>query len=351
MAKFNVLSSKQVSTRNMKIIHWGREGVRKTEGVLRNYPDILMIDVEGNGPQCVGMKEIPEFLIYGTTDVYEVCDILDEVIADRIKFSDGRKVQTVFIDGMSILWEVRKEVATDKAEIRTNKWNKPGQVVTSADDIDISMREWNIAKRPLKALSTSLANLPVPFIVMSTREKPMTVPKPGSKRQDDVINVGVEMDAMKGLAYEANLAMRFFTDDIIDGSKLIKGPWKCEVTKVQGALGYTMPLGKQFASYPIGEILAHAKNIKPSVGTAKTEMAVAKEQAKRDEPEPVTKSVPVMQIFAQKDLVAYAASKHVPAASLSAALRANPETNPDNWDPKKEAAYKAIVDNLAEPTQ
>ena len=51
--------------------------------------------------------------------------------------------------------------------------------------------------------------------------------------------------------------------------------------------------------------------------------------------------------FAQKDLVAYAATKHVTAAALSAALRTDPETNPDNWDPKKEALYKAAVDKLS----
>jgi len=348
MSKFKATESTEISTRNMRIIHWGGTGSRKTESVLRYYPRVLMIDIEGNGQQCVGMKEIPTFLHLRTTDVYEVADMLDAAAKGEFKFKDGKLPETVFIDGMSILWEVRKEVAADKAEARMNKWK-----AVSMDDVDISMREWGVAKRPMKALSTALSNAPFRYLVLSAREAPLTLPKPGGKTADDVVTVGFKMDAMKGLDYEANLAFHMFTDDQIIGNKLVVGPWKCEVTKVQGALGTPLPKGKIFDKYPFDIIAAHAANLKPSVGNAKTDMAVAKEQEKKDdavegkvEVKAAPKAAPVKTGFSKADLVAYAAFKQVPMDKVSIALREKPETHPDVWNPDLEPQYKAVIDAL-----
>ena len=56
----------------------------------------------------------------------------------------------------------------------------------------------------------------------------------------------------------------------------------------------------------------------------------------------------ITTIFSQADLIKYAKEKGVAPAKLSAELRNNPETNPDNWDPSKEPQYKAVVDRMVQ---
>ena len=57
-------------------------------------------------------------------------------------------------------------------------------------------------------------------------------------------------DWVKGTEYDMNLVMHFSYDD--------KGKWTWEVTKVQGALGQILPVGKRGHEFPASEILNFA---------------------------------------------------------------------------------------------
>ncbi len=81
-------------------------------------------------------------------------------------------------------------------------------------------------------------------------------------------------------------------------------------------------------------------------GNGNAASADAKSQVPQSAPRPAPRPAPVPGGFTQKDLVDYAVSKNVPTAEVSAALRANPETSPETWDPRKEALYKSVVDGL-----
>jgi hypothetical protein len=54
---------------------WGDAGTRKTETILRYFPDVLLIDCEGNSDHCIGMPEIPPFIRVVTKDIYEYCGL------------------------------------------------------------------------------------------------------------------------------------------------------------------------------------------------------------------------------------------------------------------------------------
>ncbi len=272
---YTAVSSKTVKARNKKVVLWGAHGTRKTEAILRHFPNVLLIDIEGNADQCVDMPEIPEFLLIKTKDVDVIREILADVRSGKLKMPNGSPIQTVAIDGYTVLWMVRQEVAANLAEARVAKWNNP-----SPETADISMREWNIAKRPMKEFATDLANCPVPFLVITAREKDLMVKRPGSKRDDDLVKAGFTMDAMKGLEYEANLVLRMAYEEPEPGRR---GDWYCEVAKVQGSLSKTMPIGKRFKTFPIVEIIEHAKTLTGEAGNAESEIELAKAQAAREE--------------------------------------------------------------------
>jgi len=108
-----ILSSRQVQPRHLKLLFWGDTGTRKTESILRYFPNVLLIDTEGNGEQCVGIPEIPEFLLARTKDVNEIIQIVDQVAAGKHRFPDGRPILTVAIDSISVLWSIRKDTVVD----------------------------------------------------------------------------------------------------------------------------------------------------------------------------------------------------------------------------------------------
>jgi len=258
---YTVTSSRNVNMRNKKIILWGGPGSRKTETVLRNFPNVLLIDSEGNSDQCVDVPEIPEFLQVKTKDVEVARQILVDVGTSKAKMPDGQLIETVCIDSETLLWWVRQEFGANVAESRAVRYNR------SKDEANMTQADWNISKRPLKEFHTSLANCPVRYIVLIGREKDQYVQRPGSSKPDDKIKVGVEADLMKGTDYEANLSFRFGYEDILAENQAPKpGPWFCEVTKVQGSLGKELAKGKRFKEFPWSIIQKHSQVLKPSVG-------------------------------------------------------------------------------------
>jgi hypothetical protein len=261
-----ILSSTTLQPRHLKLLLWGETATRKTESILRYFPDVLLIDTEGNAAQCVGMPEIPEFLLAQTKDVHEVIQIVDEVAAGRHRFPDGRPVQTLAIDSISVLWAIRKDARSLVAEQRSQRWGK------SAEEATMTQLDWSMAKRPLLRLNTRLANCPIKFVIYTARLQDRYQDDP--KQRDRLVKVGEGPDALRGLEYDMNLALRMRTSP--------DGQWECQVTKVQGALGQQLPLGKTLKRFPAEEILRHTGQLTGKAGAEQDVAELVEVTAKRE---------------------------------------------------------------------
>ena len=54
-----LVSSSQLNNRRLKLLFWGGWATRKTETVLRHFPNVLIIDTEGNVDQVIGNPGYP----------------------------------------------------------------------------------------------------------------------------------------------------------------------------------------------------------------------------------------------------------------------------------------------------
>lgn len=318
--------SSSLTSRRMKILLWGGWATRKTETILRYFPNVYIIDVEGNIDQVVGAQEIPEFLFDQTKDVNEIIGLLDQVAAGKIKMPNGQPVQTIAIDTVSLLWQVRQEVGALAAEKRAAKNNH------SQDDANMTMKDWGTAKRPLKRLMTRLANMPVPFLILAAREKDMYVPKAGG-RADEVVKVGVETDAMRGILYDVNVSFHMQKD--------AEGKWFADVDKVQGALGVILPLGKRCTKFPAKELLDYASKT-VAAGTIQDDAELAEQELKQEE----VKRVPPKK---DSDLVAWAKQTYAMSGREVGAALAEAKTrfDPNRWDDMQAAVTSYHTKNKA----
>lgn len=257
--------SGDVQGRNLKLMLWGAPASRKTESILRYFPDVLLIDCEGNSDHCIGMPEIPDFLRVITKDVYEILDVLDQVAAGEIRFPDDRPVQTVGIDGASVLWSVRQEMGSLLAEKRAIKRAK-GAV--DPDEVHMTQLDWVVAKRPMKRLHARMNNPGVKYFIVTARSKDLWE-EVVSQGRKELKKVGLTADAMRGLDFEVNMVLQMFNTV----------PWKAEVIKVQGALGTLFPVGTELSQFPASELLAYATGGGSAV---EDEITVAEQQAERE---------------------------------------------------------------------
>lgn len=300
----NIEYSADLSERMVKILLWGKEATRKTESILRYFPRVLLIDTEGNSDQCIGMEEIPPFMRVVTKDVYEIVDILDQVGAGKVKFPGGAPVETVGIDSVSVLWSVRQEAGSLNAERRVKKY----RAGASPDDATMTQLDWTIAKRPLKRLYSRMNGNPgVRFFVCTAREKD-EFEKVMKNGREELVKVGVIPDVMKGLGYDVNLALHM---------QQTTG-WQCRVTKVQGLLGHTLPVGTTASEFPAGVILEHATGS----GTAvQDEVDLAARQLERE------------TVKTRQDLLEEGAKRGLSAGDIGEALKAaGMQFDPSLWD-------------------
>ena len=250
--------SSEIKSRNTKIMFWGKTASRKTETVLRNFPNVLLIDTEGNSDQCVGVPEIPTFLRLKTKNSREIMEMLDKVAEGKVKFPDGKPVETVAIDSWSVSWSVAQEVAAVSAEKRAAKkgYDVDGATMTQLD--------WVIAKRPMKRILNRLNGTTVRYFILIAREKDQYTEKNG-----ELIKQGVVPDVVKGTEYEMNLVLHFDFDET--------GKWFYEVTKVQGALGTLFPPRGKGTTFPIQELVQYASAFTPDGKRGKDEDEIAGE--------------------------------------------------------------------------
>jgi hypothetical protein len=263
---YKLVSSNQVVQRNLKIVFWGDTSTRKTEEVLRNFPDVCVIDAEGNVPMCIGNPKIPEFLIVPTKDPRDIIAVIDDITKGKLKFSDGRPVQTLCIDSWTQIWSVQQEVANTLAEKRAERFHKNG------DEANATQGDWGIAKRPMAAIRNRMSNSPIKYLILICREKDLY----DDKVKNQQVKIGFQADCVKGTMYESNLGLRF-----------IKSPegWSYVVTKVQGeVLGKIFPIDTTGTKIPYTKLFDFCAKIQTSVGVEKSEIEVAESQVTATEP-------------------------------------------------------------------
>jgi hypothetical protein len=263
---FDIVSSQQVRPRHLKMLFWGDTGTRKTEAILRHFPDVLLIDTEGNAEQCSGMPEIPEFLLAKTKDLDEIIQIVDDVGAGKYHFGDGRPVQTLALDSISVLWTIRKNTRALVAEQRSARYGR------SPEDATMTQLDWTMAKRPLVRLNTRLANCPIKYVIYTARLQDKYKEDP--KNRDRIIKIGEVPEAIKGLESDMNFVLRMRHND--------DGAWECEVSKVQGALGKHLPKGKVLKTFPAKTILQYTGSLTGEPGTDQDETRLAEAGARRE---------------------------------------------------------------------
>jgi len=265
-ARGEIRLSSEIQSRGLKVLLWGPTASRKTETILRHFPRVLLIDCEGNSDQCINMPEVPPFLQLKTKDVYEINEILDKVAAGEVLFPDGSPVETVGIDGFSVLWSVRQEAGSLTAEHRAQRERGRNY---DPDKVHMTQYDWVIAKRPLKRLYARLNNPGVKYVVLTAREKDLweEVTQGG---KTELKKTGVTMDAMRGIDYEVNIAFQMFNDI----------PWKCQVVKVQGALGTEFPLQSVYSEFPYENLLAYATG---NIEATQDEIDVAESNVEAEE--------------------------------------------------------------------
>lgn len=308
------VSSKKITSRNLKLFWYGDTGTRKTETILRYFPDVLLIDAEGNADKAADDPDIPEFLLEQTKDPREILDIIRKVANGQYKFDDGRKVQTLGIDGSSIVWEVGKDTAATAAERRASR---KGQ---SMDDATPTFRDWGIGKRPIRRIYTEINNSPIPYIIFTAREKPEYEGQGDNQRK-----VGITYDAMGGIEYEVNVALHFQKEG---------GRWFFTVKKTQGTLRDIFKEGQRMTEFPIKEIMEYAQKMKPVQQNAKDISQIADENAAEAEG-------PERNLATLKE---EAAKMGITADNVGPILRAAGFTGfkPENWDLMLQALEAAI---------
>lgn len=318
MKKLGIEFSEDVEERHLKIMFWGTTGTRKTETVLRNFPNVLLIDTEGNSDMCVRNKAIPPFQRVKTQDSRKVLQVLEAAGKGLIRMPNGDPIQTVCIDSVSVLWGVQQEVAASLAEQRAQRYNK------ALDEANITQNDWGKAKRPLKYILNRFSKGSIPLLVLIAREKDLVKEMPDGTLQ----KLGLTPDAVKNTEYDMNLALHFMKGE---------GGWSYQVTKVQGILGEIFPDGATGRQLPLEKLLEYASQLKP----------VADESAGEDDnlPDQIAAEYVRAQVeHTQANLIKYATEKGFSAAELGAILKKNGFNgfDPANWDRMIEAVDQAV---------
>lgn len=249
--------SSNIKNRNLKLMFWGATATRKTETILRNFPNVLLIDTEGNSDQCIGVPEIPDFLRLKTKNAREIMDVLDKVAEGKIKFPDGKPVETVAIDSWSIVWSVAQEVAAVSAEKRAEKNRR------DIDEATMTQLDWVIAKRLPKRILNRLNGTPIRYFVLVAREKDLY-----EQKGSELVKNGVTPDVIKGTEYEMNLVLHFG----FEGNK-----WFYQTTKVQGALSKIFPYMEKGNTFPIKDVVKYASTYEPENKRQKDDEEIASE--------------------------------------------------------------------------
>ncbi|EGT3619839.1 hypothetical protein FJ641_10600 [Clostridium perfringens] len=197
----------------LKVLGFGATGTAKTTFAL-SFPEIAAIDSEDGMAWYKGKEQGKNLqLIVNTTSADEVEEALEEI---EDEYMDD--IKTFVIDSETKIYENQQHSGLNIAETRAR--NK-GQ---SVDDAGLSQREWGKIKMIGKRIQSSKIKLASQGIniVSIAQEKAIK-----EKKGENWITVGYEPDAGKGLAYDYDLVLRFFTEKDAVGKEI----YKAEVRK------------------------------------------------------------------------------------------------------------------------
>lgn len=180
----------------VKVLGFGATGVGKTKFSL-TFPKVAAIDSESG----MGFyKEDPNLvLLHQTTSAEEVEDALDEIEDELIN-----EIETFVLDSETKIYENLQHSALDLVEKRART---KGQDV---QDANLSQREWGKIKlinKRIQATKIKLSSLGV-NVVSIAQEKEIK-----EKRGDNWIVTGYEPDVAKGLSFDYDVVIRFFTKE------------------------------------------------------------------------------------------------------------------------------------------
>lgn len=230
-------------------------------------------------------------------------ETLDKVAEGKIKFPDGRPVETVAVDSWSIVWSVAQEVAAVSAEKRAEKYHK------NVDEATMTQLDWVIAKRLPKRILNRLNGTPVRYFILIGREKDLY-----EQKGSELVKNGVTADVIKGTEYEMNLVLHFG----FEGDK-----WFYQTTKVQGALSSIFPYMGKGDKFPIKDVVKYASTYEPETKRQKDDEEIADE---------IVKSETQSKTYAE--LVEYAAAYGLDRNTLALVMKGAGFTSfkPQNWD-------------------
>lgn len=178
----------------LKVLGFGATSSGKTLFGL-SFPEVCAIDSE-NGMAFYKNESNLKYILE-TTSAIETEEALDEL-------EDMNDIKTFIVDSETKIYENMQHSALELAEKRARK---KGQ---SVDDANISQREWGKIKlinKRIQSTKITLASKGI-NIVSIAQEKEIK-----EKQGDNWVVVGHAPDTAKGLEYDYDIVLRFYTEE------------------------------------------------------------------------------------------------------------------------------------------
>jgi len=194
----------------LKVLAYGGTGTGKTTFAL-TFPEIAAIDSEDG---MAFYKNNPNLKhILNTTSADEVEEALEEIEDELLD-----EIKTFVLDSETKIYENLQLSGLNVAEKRARRKGE------SVEDANISQREWGKIKLLVKkaqSIKIMLASKGI-NIVSIAQQKDIK-----EKKGDNWVVVGYAPDVSKGLEFDYDIILRFFTEKNKDGEEV----YKAEVLK------------------------------------------------------------------------------------------------------------------------
>lgn len=182
----------QKARKKAKVLVYGDAGTGKTRFAL-SWPGVAMIDTEGGADLYGGRYDFQVLRTKSLTDIVKAIE--------AVKKDNGKSVQTVAIDPITVVWQVLQEAGQQAAEARAARYNRP------VEDVVLTQRDWGLIKRKLYSAMIDLMNLPI-NVVLTAHLKDETETRTDSRGQEKQVKIGEKPDAEKKTAYWCDTVIR-----------------------------------------------------------------------------------------------------------------------------------------------
>ena len=186
----------------VKVLGYGATNSGKSTFGL-SFPKIVAIDTEDGLAHYEGNPNLKYVLTSSSAEEVEegIEEIEDELIDE---------VETFMLDSETKVYENQQHSALNLAEKRASR---KGQ---NSEDANLSQREWGKIKMVAKRIKAGQIRLSSKGlnVVSIAQEKPIK-----QKQGENWITVGYAPDAPKGIEYDFDIVLRFYTEESpVDGS-------------------------------------------------------------------------------------------------------------------------------------